>query len=123
MRPAFCPFASLAHLLAEPAAAKPAPPAGLRPTLTVTGVGRFPDASRVHHLLLRRASGTLLLLHEVSGEDASVTPRGTIAAGPLPARSKASAPPIFVVGGETKIATRAADILVPEGLLMIEITR
>jgi hypothetical protein len=124
-RPAFGAVASLAHLLAEPAAAARAPPAGLRLTLTVTGVGVFSDASRVHHLLLRRASGALLLLlwNEVSGEDASVTPRQPIVVPPLPATLEASVPVRFLVGRETKSTTRIANISVPDRLLMIEITQ
>jgi hypothetical protein len=124
-RPAFGAVASLAHLLAEPAAADPGSPAGLRLTLTVTGVGKFPDASRVHHLLLRRASGALLLLlwHEVSGEDTSATPRQPIVVPSLPATLEASVPVRFNVSGVQGVPAMTTAVLVPDRLIAIEITR
>ena len=122
-RPAFGAVAALARLLAAPRGpGKPVPP-GLRLTLRVDGAGAFPDASRVHHLLLRRADGTLLLLlwDEVSGEDASVTPRRPIAVPLLPARVEASAAVRFVVGNARGPAGLSMGVMVPDRLLAIEI--
>jgi hypothetical protein len=124
-RPSFHTVAALARLLAEPKAPGAAPPTGLRLTLSVTGVGLFPDASRVHHLLLRRADGTLLLLlwHEVSGEDVSVTPRRPIVVPALPATLQTSSPVRVVVGGRSEGVTASAAFSVPDSVLAIEIAR
>jgi hypothetical protein len=124
-RPSFGAVAALARLLAEPRGPGSAVPAGMRLTLRVTGVGTFSDASRVHNLLLKRPDGTLLLLlwDEVSGEDASVTPRRPIEVPPLPATIEASDPVRFVVDGIQGQAAQSIHIQVTDALLAIEIAR
>lgn len=93
-RPSFGAVQEFAHLLSRPAGPGPAAPSNLTLSLRVAGVPGFPDARRVHHLLLSRPDGTLLLLlwHEVSGEDASTDPRRAIAVPKLPAQLDASEP-------------------------------
>ena len=68
-------------------------------SLTIAGVTEFPDASRVHHLLIRRKDGTLLLLlwHEVSGEDTSSHPHRPVVVPPLPGRLSTNTPAHMVI--------------------------
>ncbi len=124
-RPAFQAVAALTRLLARPAGPGAAAPQALHLTLTVTGVGDFPDASRVHHLLLRRADDSLLLLlwHEVSGEDTSSQPRRPVAVPPLPARLDADQPVRFTVEGQDGAPAAGVDLSVPDSLVAVEIAQ
>ena len=124
-RPAFLAVAALARMLAAPHGPGAAVPPGLRLTLHVTGSGAFSDASRVHNLLLKRPDGTLLLLlwNEVSGEDASATPRRSVAVPPLPARIAASQPVRFTLPGGQTPPTTNITAQVQDRLVAVEITR
>lgn len=124
-RPAFRTVAALTRLLARPAGPGGAVPGALRLTLTVTGVGDFPDASRVHHLLLRRPDNSLLLLlwHEVSGEDTSSKPRRPVAVPPLPARLDAGQPVRFKVEERDDELATGIDLSVPDSLVAVEIAQ
>ena len=124
-RPSFAAVAALTHLLARPAGPGRGIAGPLTLTLTVTGTGHFPDASRVHHLLLRRRDGTLLLLlwHEMSGEDTSSTPRRPVEVPPLPARLKADRPVRFTVAGVPGLAGTEVGLSVPDSLLAVEVTQ
>lgn len=85
-RPAFRTVSALTALL-RGRSPRGDVPADLRLHLHVGTREGFPDASRVHTLLLRRPGGALLLLlwHEVSGEDASIRPRRRIDVPAMPA--------------------------------------
>ena len=124
-RPAFQAVAALTQLLARRTGPGSAVPLTLQLTLTVTGSGDFPDASRVHHLLLRRADGSLLLMlwHEVSGEDTSSQPRRPIAVPPLPARLDADQPVRFTVEGQDGVPATGIDLSVPDSLVAVEIAQ
>ena len=91
----------------------------------MTGVGDFPDASRVHHLLLRRPDDSLLLLlwHEVSGEDTSSKPRRPVTVPPLPARLDAGQPVRFKVEGRDEELAAGINLSVPDSLVAVEIAQ
>lgn len=124
-RPAFQAVAALTRLLAKPTGPGRAAPRALHLTLIVTGSGDFPDASRVHHLLLRRPDDSLLLLlwHEVSGEDTSSQPRRPIAVPPLPARLCADQPVRFRVEGQGGEPATDVDLSIPDSLVAVEIAQ
>ena len=124
-RPSFQAIAALTRLVTKPRGPGKAVPGTLHLTLTVAGAGDFPDASRVHHLLLRRLDGTLLLLlwHEVSGEDTSSTPRRSVAVPPLPARLDADHPVRFKMEGRSIGPFTGIDVSVPDSLVALEIAR
>ena len=87
-RPAYVALRDFIHALGPPEEGRCAPPPpNLRLTLSLAGAGSFDDVSHVHHLLLRRADGALLLLlwDEVSGDDASTDPHIPVAVPALPA--------------------------------------
>jgi hypothetical protein len=87
-RPSYVALQDFIHTLNPPESESCAPPPpDLRLTLNIFGSGAFDDTSHVHHLLLRRADGALLLLlwDEVSGDDASTDPHTPIAVPALPA--------------------------------------
>jgi hypothetical protein len=107
-RPAYRSLRRFAHVLAEAAGPGGAVPAGLGFQLIVHGQGDFSDAARVHHILLSRPDGSLVLLlwDEVSGEDASTDPRLPVSVPRLAAELVPSKPVVLRVrdmdGGEGK---------------------
>lgn len=123
-RPSFQAVAALAKLLREPIGLGEAPPSGLQLTLTIAGIQTFPDASHVHHLLLRQTDGALLLLlwHEVSGEDTSTVPRRPIEVPVLPTRITANVPVRFTTREHRSEPTINVVVGVPDSLLAIGIS-
>jgi hypothetical protein len=93
-RPAYLAVGALNRMLRHSPSAEHVVPGDVRLTLIVSGFGDFPDPTRVHHLLLRRSNGTLLLLlwHETSGEDLSSHPRRQVQVSALPANLVVSRP-------------------------------
>jgi hypothetical protein len=124
-RPAFATVAALARLLAEPRGPGGAVPPDFALTLRLHGQGAFGDPSHVHHLLLSRRDGTLLLLlwNEVSGEDLSPKPRRPITVPPLPARLEANTALRFVVDGSDAGRASGVDLAIEDRILAIAIGR
>jgi hypothetical protein len=132
-RPAYRSLRRFAHILLEEAGPGGAVPAGLRLRLTVHGQGDFGDATRVHHILLSRPDGSLVLLvwDEVSGEDASTDPRRPVAVPRLAAELVASAPVTIrmrdIAGGDGDVMREGAGVAwrfsVPDAVVAIDIGR
>jgi len=86
-KPAYTALKNLIGLLSERGVSPSFRPKSLDYTLTVRPVGAYTRTQYVHHLLLQKSGGAffLLLWHEVSDEDISVSPRRQIAPPDMPA--------------------------------------
>lgn len=84
---AYTDLKNLLGLLAERGVSPTFKPKSLDYALTVSPVGDYTRTKYVHHLLLQKSDGTfyLLLWHEISDEDANVSPHRQISPPDMPA--------------------------------------